>query len=72
MRLFSATDYLDYWQTKENTLFVKSNVFVTQAFAFSFNKNEREINSESDVFIEKRTIESKMGIQTIQDNAVFI
>ena len=43
VRLFESTEYLDYWQAKENVVCYKNKVFVTQSSAFRLKKDRNTV-----------------------------
>ena len=62
VRLFESTEYLDYWQAKENVVCYKNKVFVTQSSAFRLKKDKEIYRRETVLlFIEKKSNDVEMG-----------
>ena len=61
VRLFESTEYLDYWQAKENVVCYKNKVFVTQSSAFCLKKDKEKYRRETVLFIEKKSNDVEIG-----------
>ena len=60
IKLFSATDYLHYWQIKKILFCFRDKVFLTQSFAF-FQQRPKGKSLKEVAFLIEKINESKMG-----------
>lgn len=69
IKLSSIADCLDYWQTKENTVFLHEQCLCYSFTCFSLNKNKVTFHKSSYVSLKKQT---KVKWETPKENIAVV